>query len=227
MSSAPSSGCLNDDGYGPAEAVRAAAAQSAAIIRQVAAIAIALDNANQLVENYKDQRDISDRALKIAELALELGVIELGGLELGVVGRRQGRIRVGHGDRHAHVAGDRQRALTMKLDPQRIVVERQRQAGDPHPLGRRPAQPSFTSDQGAATKDRHRANSRSERGHVHASERVSQPPRCRPSHVTRAHPTFERDHERSISPDAKARLNAGSSRPARPRSRRRAHRWPD
>lgn len=67
MSSAPSSGCLNDDGYGPAEAVRAAAAQSAAIIRQVAAIAIALDNANQLVENYKDQRDISDRALKIAE----------------------------------------------------------------------------------------------------------------------------------------------------------------
>lgn len=65
--STPSSNCLDDTGYGPAEAVRAAAATNAAIIRQVAAIAIALDNANQLVENYKDQRDISDRALKIAE----------------------------------------------------------------------------------------------------------------------------------------------------------------
>lgn len=67
MSSQPSSNCLGDEGYKQGEAFRAQAAKTAAIIRQVAAIAIALDNANQLVENYKDQRDISDRALKIAE----------------------------------------------------------------------------------------------------------------------------------------------------------------
>lgn len=67
MSAQPSSNCLGDEGYKQGEIIRAQAAKSAAIIRQVAAIAIALDNANQLVENYKDQRDISDRALKIAE----------------------------------------------------------------------------------------------------------------------------------------------------------------
>ena len=67
MSAEPSSNCLGDEGYKQGEIIRAQAAKSAAIIRQVAAVAIALDNANQLVENYKDQRDISDRALKIAE----------------------------------------------------------------------------------------------------------------------------------------------------------------
>lgn len=67
MSAEPSSNCLGDEGYKQGEILRAQAAKSAAIIRQVAAVAIALDNANQLVENYKDQRDISDRALKIAE----------------------------------------------------------------------------------------------------------------------------------------------------------------
>lgn len=67
MSSQPSSNCLGDQGYKQGEVIRAQAAKSAALIRQVAAVAIALDNANQLVENYKDQRDISDRALKIAE----------------------------------------------------------------------------------------------------------------------------------------------------------------
>lgn len=67
MSCEPSSNCLGPEGYKQGELIRAEAAQTAATIRQVAAIAIALDNANQLVENYKDQRDISDRALKIAE----------------------------------------------------------------------------------------------------------------------------------------------------------------
>ena len=67
MAAQPSSSCLGDAGYKQGEIIRAQAAKTAAIIRQVAAIAIALDNANQLVENYKDQRDISDRALVIAE----------------------------------------------------------------------------------------------------------------------------------------------------------------
>lgn len=67
MAAQPSSNCLGDAGYKQGEIIRAQAAKTASIIRQVAAIAIALDNANQLVENYKDQRDISDRALVIAE----------------------------------------------------------------------------------------------------------------------------------------------------------------
>ena len=59
--------CISDRGYKRGEQIRADAIKQAAIIRQVAAVAIAIDNGVQLVENYKKQRDISDRMLKIME----------------------------------------------------------------------------------------------------------------------------------------------------------------
>lgn len=59
--------CLDDVGYSKAEAVRAEAVTTGANIRRVAAIAIAIDNAAQLISNYRDQRKLSDRALKISE----------------------------------------------------------------------------------------------------------------------------------------------------------------
>lgn len=67
MACIPSFNCLNDFGYEAGESIRSSAVQTAATIRQAAAIAIALDNANRLVENYQDQRDISQRAMAIAE----------------------------------------------------------------------------------------------------------------------------------------------------------------
>lgn len=67
MSAEPSSNCLNDTGYKTGEDIRTQGVRTAAIIRQVAAAAIAIDNANQLVKNYRDQRDISKRALAIAQ----------------------------------------------------------------------------------------------------------------------------------------------------------------
>lgn len=67
MSLCLSFNCLSDRGYRRGESIRASGAKNAAMIRQVAAIAIAIDNANQLVENYKKQRDISKRALTIAQ----------------------------------------------------------------------------------------------------------------------------------------------------------------
>lgn len=60
-------GCLNSEGYAIAEEVRAAAVKNAANIRRIAAIAIAIDNAAQLIKNYRDQRDLADRSMKIAE----------------------------------------------------------------------------------------------------------------------------------------------------------------
>lgn len=60
-------GCLSDAGYSAGEALRAGAVATAATIRKVAAAAIALDNANRLIDNYKDQRDIARRTLAIAE----------------------------------------------------------------------------------------------------------------------------------------------------------------
>lgn len=62
--------CLNDAGYKEAEAIRAKAVSDAAFMRQIAAVAVAIDNAAQLVSNYKKQRDIADETLKISEREL-------------------------------------------------------------------------------------------------------------------------------------------------------------
>jgi len=59
--------CLDDSGYNAGEATRAAAVKSGALIRQIAAAAIAIDNATRLIDNYKDQRDIARRSLAISK----------------------------------------------------------------------------------------------------------------------------------------------------------------
>lgn len=59
--------CLDDTGYSAGETLRSGAVATAALIRQVAAVAIAVDNAAQLVANYKQQRDIAKRSIKIAQ----------------------------------------------------------------------------------------------------------------------------------------------------------------
>lgn len=59
--------CLNSDGYIEGEQKRAQGAQTAALLRSAAAAAEAVLNASQAVKNFKRQRDIARRALKIAE----------------------------------------------------------------------------------------------------------------------------------------------------------------
>lgn len=59
--------CLDGSGYTVGETIRGEAVSQAALIRQVAAIAIAVDNAARLISNYKKQRDIANRSTKIAE----------------------------------------------------------------------------------------------------------------------------------------------------------------
>lgn len=59
--------CISDAGYTSGEKIRAAAVRAAALIRQTAAIAIAIDNGQQMVSNYRKQRDIADRTLQITE----------------------------------------------------------------------------------------------------------------------------------------------------------------
>jgi hypothetical protein len=59
--------CLGDIGYVKAEALKSSATAKAALARQVASAIIAIDNANRLVANYKDQRDIAQRAQDIAK----------------------------------------------------------------------------------------------------------------------------------------------------------------
>lgn len=59
--------CVTKAGYREAEKIRAEGITDAANIRRVGAIAMAIDNASQLISNYKKQRDISDRMLAIAE----------------------------------------------------------------------------------------------------------------------------------------------------------------
>lgn len=59
--------CLSDCGYEAGEALRSAAVADAALIRQIGAAAIAIDNANRLISNYGDQRDIAQRSIDIAE----------------------------------------------------------------------------------------------------------------------------------------------------------------
>lgn len=59
--------CMTSQGYTEAEDIRLQGAAGAAAIRKAAAIANAVDNANQLIKNRKKQRDIADRAMKISE----------------------------------------------------------------------------------------------------------------------------------------------------------------
>lgn len=59
--------CLDGRGYREGERIRAEAVKYGGNIRRVAAAAIAIDNAIRLLDNYRLQRDISDRGLKIAE----------------------------------------------------------------------------------------------------------------------------------------------------------------
>ena len=59
--------CVGDSGYTPGEIAHNAAVRAAALIREIAAAAIAADNANQLVNNYKKQNAIADRMLKLSE----------------------------------------------------------------------------------------------------------------------------------------------------------------
>lgn len=58
---------LGNVGYIAGEAARTSAADTASLIRQAAAALIAIDNANQLVDNYRKQRNIQDRMLLIQE----------------------------------------------------------------------------------------------------------------------------------------------------------------
>lgn len=60
-------GCLGDGGYTTAEGIRSSAVANVALAKQVASAIIAIDNANRLIDNYKDQRDISQRTLEIAK----------------------------------------------------------------------------------------------------------------------------------------------------------------
>lgn len=59
--------CLDDTGYAAGELLRTGAVATGALIRQVAAVAIAIDNAAQLVANYKRQRDIAKRSVQITQ----------------------------------------------------------------------------------------------------------------------------------------------------------------
>ena len=59
--------CMDGSGYESGEKIRTAAVSQAAMIRRVAALAIAIDNALQAVANYKKQRDIAKRSLAISK----------------------------------------------------------------------------------------------------------------------------------------------------------------
>ena len=59
--------CLDSTGYLQGEGIRADAVKVASRWRQIAALAIAADNAAQLISNYRAQRDIAKRLLKISQ----------------------------------------------------------------------------------------------------------------------------------------------------------------
>ena len=63
----PCTGCMDSSGYVSGEGTRAGAVRTAAQIRRAAAIAIAVDNAQQIIENYRKQRDIARRSVRLAE----------------------------------------------------------------------------------------------------------------------------------------------------------------
>lgn len=59
--------CLNDSGYRTGEEIRSTAVTVANALRNTVGVAIAFDNAQQLVRNYRRQRDIAHRAMVISE----------------------------------------------------------------------------------------------------------------------------------------------------------------
>lgn len=59
--------CVSDIGYTAAELMRASATGAAALLRSAAMAAVAVDNANQAVSNFKKQWRIAKRGLTIAQ----------------------------------------------------------------------------------------------------------------------------------------------------------------
>jgi len=59
--------CYGDIGYTIGEGIRGSATGIVALAKQATSAIIAIDNANRLVDNYRDQRDIAQRAQDIAE----------------------------------------------------------------------------------------------------------------------------------------------------------------
>lgn len=59
--------CLGDQGYSQGESTRAEAVKKAALVQQVASLAIAVDNAQRLIENMRLQRDIARRTTNLAQ----------------------------------------------------------------------------------------------------------------------------------------------------------------
>lgn len=59
-------GCLNSVGYTTAETTRAGSVQAAATIKSASATAIAALNAQQAVSNFRQQRDIARRSVRLA-----------------------------------------------------------------------------------------------------------------------------------------------------------------
>lgn len=58
---------VSADGYRKAEKIQANGVRYASGIRQAGAVAMAIANATEVINNYRKMRDISDRSLKIAE----------------------------------------------------------------------------------------------------------------------------------------------------------------
>lgn len=67
MASMGSPNCLDDGGYLDGEEIRTDAVKQGARLRQIAALAIAIDNAKRLMDNYRAQRDIAKRILTISQ----------------------------------------------------------------------------------------------------------------------------------------------------------------
>ena len=59
--------CVGDIGYSIAETTRSGASVAVGYAKQAASALIAIDNANQLVDNYRDQRDIARRGYNISK----------------------------------------------------------------------------------------------------------------------------------------------------------------
>lgn len=59
--------CMDGSGYRSGEGTRSSAVRSAANIRRAAAVAIAVSNAEQAIDNYRKQRDIARRSVTLSE----------------------------------------------------------------------------------------------------------------------------------------------------------------
>lgn len=59
--------CMTNSGYESGEEIRTTAIRQAALLRQAAAVLIAVDNAQTVIDGYRKQNNIAKRALRIAE----------------------------------------------------------------------------------------------------------------------------------------------------------------